>query len=544
MMSFRLENRMKEKLCLCLLLCVAALPAVAADEGHHHELSVEQLGAVSFPTSCSHDVQKPFERGVAWLHSFEYEQAGKQFEEVEAADPKCAMAYWGEAMALYHQLWTRPTAGDVKSAQGLLEHARQLAPRTERERDYVAALAVFYASGDPKQFTARVKAYSAAMDKLHQKYPSDREAAVFYALSLLALDDDTDPNLTLARQAVAILNQQLKGAPEHPGITHYIIHATDNPQLAAQGLAAARAYAKIAPASTHAVHMPSHIFARLGLWQDDIASNTAALKIADRMSMFHMAHHRIHSMEFLEYAYLQIGDDVHAKQQVDALLAMPGDAIDSEYVDYYQQRLMNFQATYAIERRQWQEALALKADPAAVPFAQGVVAWAHAVAAGHLHEAAAAKAAAEQYLVLIEAQKQSSKPYLAHAMENGRDEALAWAKHAEGDDVDAVRLLRAVADKQDKVGKGEVELPAREMLADLLLDAGRPAEALREYEISLQTDPNRFNALAGAARAAELAKQPQKAADYYAQVVKNCSGSSSERPELAKAKSVVAAPGE
>jgi hypothetical protein len=547
MMSFRLEKSMKAKLSLCIaLLLVAVLPALAADEeheGHHHELSAAQLGAVNFPTSCSRDVQKQFEQGVAWVHSFEYEQAGKLFEEVAAGDPKCAMAYWGQAFALYHQLWNRPSDGDVKSAQGLLDQARKLGARTERERDWIAALNVFYAGYDPKQFTAHAQAYSDAMGKLAKKYPSDREAQVFYALSLLSLGDDTDPSLTLERKAVAILNQQLKGAPNHPGITHYIIHATDNPQLAPEGLAAARAYAKIAPASTHAVHMPSHIFARLGLWQDDIASNTQALAVADKSMQFHMAHHRIHSMEFLEYAYLQIGDDVHAKQQVDALLAIPGDSIDPTYVDYYQQRLMNFQATYALERRQWREALAIEPDPAAAPFAQGVAAWAHAVAAGHLHDAATAKAAAQQYLALVEAQKQTTKPYMAQAMENARDEALAWAKHAEGDDVDAVRLLRAVADKQDKVGKGEVELPAREMLADLLLDANRPVEALREYEISLNTDPNRFNGLAGAARAAELAKQPEKAADFYAQLVKMCAGSTSDRPELARAKTL-ATPGE
>ena len=546
-MSFRLEIRMKAKLSLCLaLLLSVALPLFAADDdhmGHHHELSAAQLGAVNFPTSCTRDVQKEFEQGVAWVHSFEYEQAGKQFQAVAAADPKCAMAYWGQAFALYHQLWNRPSDSDVKSAQGLLEQARKLGAKSERERDWIAALNTFYAGYDPKQFTAHARAYSDAMGKLSKKYPSDREAAVFYALSLLSLQDDTDPELKLQRQAVAILNAQLKGAPEHPGITHYIIHATDNPQLAPEGLAAARAYAKIAPASTHAVHMPSHIFARLGLWQDDITSNAQALKIAEKNMMFHMAHHRIHSMEFLEYAYLQIGDDVNAKQQVNAMLAIPGDDVDPEFVDYYQHRRMNFQATYALERRQWREALAIQPDPGAAPFAQAVAAWAHAVAAGHLHDAATAKSAAAQYLTLIEAQKGTTKPYMAEAMENARDEALAWAKHADGDDVDAVRLLRAVADKQDKVGKGEVELPAREMLADLLLDAGRPADALREYEISLKTDPGRFNSLAGAAQASELAKQPEKAADYYAQLVKACAGSTSDRPELARAKTL-ATPGE
>ncbi|HTK95913.1 MAG TPA: tetratricopeptide repeat protein [Terriglobales bacterium] len=532
---------MKTK-CLFLAVCILlACCPLLADEGHHHEMTAEQVGSVSFPTSCAPAVQKDFEHGVAWLHSFEYEQAGKQFAAVAQADPKCAMAYWGEAMSLYHQLWSRPDANDVKQAAAWLAQAKQLNAKTQRERDYIAALTLFYASDDPAGYNARVAAYSDAMDKLRQADPQDREAAVFYALSLLASSDGNDPALTKERKAVGILNEQLKGAPTHPGITHYIIHATDNPQLAALGLDAARAYAKIAPASTHAVHMPSHIFARLGLWQDDIQSNLAALAVADKMTGYHMAHHRIHSMEFLEYAYLQIGDDRDAKAQVDALLAIPKSAIDPAYMEAYQDRLVTFPSTYALERKQWKDALAVQADPSAPPYVQAGASWTHAIAAGHLKDAAAAKAAVDQYLALIEATKKSRNAYLARYMDMGRDEAIAWLRHAEGNDDEAVRLLRAVADKQDKVGKGEVELPAREMLGDLLLEAGRPAEALAEYETALKTDPNRFNGLYGAARAAEEAKQTQKAAEYYAQLVKNCSGSASERPELARAKSLATA---
>ncbi|PWT88561.1 MAG: hypothetical protein C5B54_10405, partial [Acidobacteria bacterium] len=272
------------RIVLILLLIVCSSVFIYADEEHHHDLSAAQLGSVTFPTSCKPEVQKQFEIGVAWLHSFEYEQANNQFAEVAKTDPKCAMAYWGQAMSLYHQLWDRPTKETVAQAASLLKQATAIQPKTKRESDYVHALSIFYSGDDSENYKKRQEGYSDAMDQLRKDNPEDREATIFYALSLLSLSDGKDPNLTLQRKAVAILNEQLPHAPNHPGITHYIIHATDNPQLADQGLAAARAYAKIAPSSVHAVHMPSHIFARLGLWQDDIRSNLAALQIANQMT--------------------------------------------------------------------------------------------------------------------------------------------------------------------------------------------------------------------------------------------------------------------
>jgi len=514
---------------------------LVAEEQHHHEMTAQQLGSVSFSISCSADAQKLFEQGVAWLHSFEYEQAGNEFQRAAESDPQCAMAKWGQAMSLYHQLWARPSKEDVHRGAELLQQARALKPKTQREREYIDALAIFYSGDDAEQYKKRVKDYSEAMDKLRQDNPNDREAAVFYALSLLSQVDDKDPDLTMARKAIAILNEQLPGAPNHPGITHYIIHATDNPKLASMGLDAARAYARIAASSVHAVHMPSHIFARLGLWQDDIQSNLAALKVADQMTGLHMGHHRIHSMDFLEYAYLQIGDDRNAKAQIDELRQMSADSIDPQYSDYYQEAMIQSAAMYFLERKQWKDAMALVADPASPPYVQAVAYWARAIAAGHLRDAAAARSAADQLVAMIEATKKSAKPYYAESMDTNRDESIAWASHAEGNDDQAVQLLRKVADEQDQVGKGETELPAREMLADLLFDMGHYEDALHEYESSLHTDPNRFNGLYGAARTAELVKQQQKADQYYAQLLKNCSGTNSDRPELANAKAMVAA---
>lgn len=512
-----------------------------ADDGHHHDAG-EKLGAVSFPTSCAPAVQKSFERGVALLHSFEYEQAEHQFKEVSAQEPKCAMAYWGEAMSLYHQLWQRPGKEDLKRGHDLAEKGRSLQPGTTRERGYLDAAAAFY--GDAALgHTQRVDAYARAMQAVYEHNPQDREAAVFYALALLSSGPEDDPALTNAKKAVAILEKQFEQQPDHPGIAHYIIHSCDNPAMAGLALAAARKYASIAPSSPHAVHMPSHIFARLGLWQDDIQSNSAALQAADKMSAmhFHTMHHRMHSLDFMHYAYLQIGDDEKARALMEQLAGISRKDVEEEYQSYYDERTADFTARYATERRQWKEALALQPLSHALPHVQATTYWARAVAAGHLHDATAAQAALEKYDALVEETRKGPKPHLAGRLKNGREEAQAWTLYAQDKKDEALKLMRSVADRQDKVGKGETEMPAREMLADMLLDMGKPQESLKEYEIALHTDPNRFNELYGAAQAAEQARQKEKASRYYAQLITNCQDSKSDRPELAKAKTLVAA---
>ena len=424
--------------------------------------------------------QSQFERGVALLYSFEYESASNQFLEIEKKDPSCAMLYWGQAMSLYHQLWDRPTKADLQLGAELLAKARALNPPTSRELDYIQALMVFYTDTDKLDHEKRADLYAKAMSGVYQRNPQDREAAVFYALSLLASEPDRDPDLTNAKAAVAILNKLYEQEPDHPGIAHYIIHSCDNPAMASLALPAARKYASIAPASAHAVHMPSHIFARLGLWQDDINSNLAAIKIADQMSSMHMhvMHHEIHSMDFLEYAYLQIGDDASAKAEVEAITAFPDSEADPEFLDYLQIRKAMAPAMYAIERRQWKEALNLQPPASTPPYVQIVTYWTHAIAAGHLHDSASAQDAMKHFDVLLEATRKSDKPYLANSLKEDHDVAQAWADFASGNTTEAARLLHSVADTQDKIGKGETALPAREMLADMLLSMHRPQEAL------------------------------------------------------------------
>jgi hypothetical protein len=521
---------------LAFLLFVSPILLSAQEPPHHHDAG-EQLGSVSFPTSCAPAVQSEFERGVALLYSFEYEVADSQFQDVAKKDPNCAMAYWGQAMTLYHQLWDRPSKADLARGAELLAKARSLNPPTPRERDYIQALSVFYTDTDKLDHNQRADAYAKAMQGVYQRYPDDHEAAVFYALSLLASGPERDPNLTNAKAAVAILTKLYEQQPNHPGIAHYIIHSCDNPAMASLALPAAREYASIAPSSPHAVHMPSHIFARLGLWQDDINSNLAAIRVADSMAAHHhVMHHKVHSMDFLEYAYMQIGDDASAHAIIEQIAAIHPDQMDPQFQDYLLVRQAEGPAKFALERRQWKEALALQPAPGASPDVQLVTYWGRAVAAGHLHAAAAAQDALKHYDEMLEATRKGPRSYIADSLKDEHQLVQAWAAYAAGNSADALRLLRAVADNQDKIGKGETELPAREMLADMLLDMQRPQEALTEYEISLRTDPNRFNGLYGAAQAATQLQQKEKASTYYAQLLKNCEGIHSDRPELAQAK--------
>ncbi len=534
---------MRQRLLLLSALLLILQLSVPADDMDQHYDPNAKLGVVSFPVpSCSPEVQKPFERGVALLHSFWYEEAEKQFKAVAAQDPHCAMADWGEAMSLYHQLWNRPDDATVKLGWQLIQRAQAIGAKTPRERDYIEAMAAFYRTDHGKwDFEKRTTAYSHAMAKLYASYPHDHEAATFYALSLLGSEPDNDTSFANRKKAISILNTLFQEDPNDPGVAHYLIHACDNPQFAQEGLAAARRYAQIAPASPHALHMPSHIFARLGLWQEDITSNLASIAATQHNETgMHMgAENQVHAMDFLEYAYLQIGADAKARAVVEQLATIRPEDVDSSLKGYLDRMRAHFPAMYALETKDWKEAVALQ-PPEAAPYNQAITYWAQAVGAGHLHEAAAARHAVDQYNAMIEATRKSDKPFAADGMSTDRDEATAWLAFAEGRNEEAIGMLKSVADKQDAIGKGEVELPAREMLADMLLQLNRPEEALVQYEKSMKVDPNRFNALAGAAQAAMLAHETDKAASYYATLLKNCAGANSDRPELVRAKALVA----
>ncbi len=507
------------------------------EHGDHDEAAPATYGHITFPTSCAAAVRHEFELGVAEMHSFEYSAAYKQFGAVTEHDPECAIAYWGEAMTLFHQLWAPPQKDAMAEGWQLVQKAQAAKEKNAREEGFVAAAAAYYKPGDQSS-EERATAYSLAMGKLHDAYPEDEEAAIFYALSLLSAEPPSDTSLSYHKKAVVILNGLLAKDPDHPGLTHYIIHACDNPQMAQEGLAAARHYANIAPGSPHAVHMPSHIFARLGLWQESIHSNLAAIEVSKTTNSG--TEYELHPMDFLMYAYLQTGQDDKARAVEEEAVTMKNEGYGRGRENYYFYVQAHFPAMLALETRDWKSAVALQPAAGAGPGFREITFGARAEGAGHLKDVAAAKQAVHD-LEAADDEYRKAHPHDTHPpVDTDVNEAKAWLAYAQGNNDAAFGLLKPVIELQDKVGKGEVELPAREMYADMLLELNRPQEALQQYQLSLKTDPNRFNAVYGAAHSAELAQQRDLAITYYKQLLDNCKDAKTPRPELAHAKDVVA----
>jgi tetratricopeptide (TPR) repeat protein len=516
------------------------------DQNHHHheDLTATQLGTVTFPVSCAPDVQKPFERGVALLHSFWYEEAGKEFQQIATDDPHCAMVHWGVAMSLWHQLWNHPDAKVIEHGMDEVHKAKTTdGPTTPREKAYIAAIEAFYDDSKKLDHEARAKAYSDAMKKVYDSYPNDHEATAFYALSLLASEPHDDATFANRKQAAAILEKLFAIQPDHPGVAHYLIHSYDKPQLAQLGLPAARRYAQIAPAAPHALHMPSHIFARMGLWQDDINSNLASIAATRKAAAMHMGGegHQFHAMDFLFYAYMQSGRDADAKALIEEIRTMP-DKHDDMYgkgFDPHAAALAHLSALYPIEMHDWPTAAALPPAEVAGTSEYAVIYWARAIGSAHLRKPDDVRkdiAAIES----IHKKRVAEKSEFADAVEDDRKAAQAWLAFAEGKHDDAVEALRPIADKEDSLGDEPEGIPAREMIADILLEAKRPQQALAEYQTDLKLNPNRFNGIYGAARAAEAAGKQNDATEYYALLLKVCDGSNSTRPELSSARELVA----
>ena len=540
---------MKRIAYLLLFSCLFTLTAFADDDKdkshHHHEdLTAAQLGTVTFPVSCAPAVQKPFERGVALLHSFWYEEAQKEFQQVATDDPHCAMAHWGVALSLWHQLWNNPDAKVIQHGLDEVHQAKNTdGPATPREKAYIAAVAAFYGNSKKLNHDARAKAYSDAMRKVYETYPEDHEAAALYALSLLASEPHDDATFANRKQAAAILEKLFVIEPGHPGVAHYLIHSYDKPQLAQLGLPAARRYAQIAPASPHALHMPSHIFARVGLWQDDINSNVASIAATRKTAAMHMGGegHQFHAMDFLFYAYMQSGRDADAKALIEEIRAMPNkkDDMYGKGYDPHAATLSHLTALYPIEMHDWAAAAALPPTEVAGTAEYSMIFWARAIGSAHLRKPDDVR----KDIVEIERiykKRVAEKSEFAEAVEGDRKEALAWLAFAEGKYDDAIEALRPIAEKEDATGEEPDGAPAREMIADILLESNRPQQALAEYQTDLKLNPNRFNGLYGAARAAEAAGKQNDATEYYALLLKVCEGSNSTRPELSRARELVA----
>jgi len=516
-------------------------------EHHHHEdLTEMQLGAVHFPVTCAASVQKPFARGVALLHSFWYEEAEKEFMQIAKDDPNCAMAHWGVAMSIWHQLWNEPDAKVIARGLGEARVAERLAligTASPRERLYTAAIFAFYRDSDKLDHDARAKAYSDAMKKVYEAYPDDHEAATFYALSLLASEPHGDSTFANRKAAAAILEKVFATEPDHPGVAHYLIHAYDKPQLAQLGIPAARRYAQVAPAAPHALHMPSHIFARVGLWQDDINSNLASIAATRKTAAMHMGGegHQFHAMDFLFYAYLQSGREADARVLMAEIKAMP-EMHDMYGLGFDPHLAMeaHLEALYPLEMRDWAAAAAL--TPVAVPNTaeESSGYWAKAIGAAHLRQPEEVRKDVAAIAAIHQKFVDDKKKDFAEATENDLKQAQAWLAFAEGKYDDAVEALRPIADKEDAMGDEPQGIPTREMIAEMLLEAKRPQQALSEYQTDLKFNPNRFNGLAGAARAAEEAGKQSEANEYYSTLLKMCAGGNSTRPELGRARELLA----
>src|SRR5271154_7202171 len=421
---------MKRIACLLLFSSLFALSALADDQTqHHHEdLTTAQLGTVTFPVSCAPDVQKPFERGVALLHSFWYEEAEKEFVQIAADDPHCVMAHWGVAMSLWHQLWNEPDKKVIQHGLDEVHEAKTTdGPVTPREKAYLAAIAAFYGDSKKLNHEARAKAYSAAMKKVYETYPDDHEAAVFYALSLLASEPHEDATFANRKQAAAILEKLFAIEPDHPGVAHYLIHSYDKPQLAQLGLPAARRYAQIAPAAPHALHMPSHIFARLGLWQDDINSNLASIAATQKTAAMHMGGegHQFHAMDFLVYAYLQSGREADAQQLIAELKAMPAKKDDMYGMDFDPRTdaLVTLSARYVLEMHHWADAASLALVPDAETADNSITNWARAIGAARTGNVADARKDVAEIEAIHHALVKQKKSESADDVDTDRKEA-------------------------------------------------------------------------------------------------------------------------
>jgi tetratricopeptide (TPR) repeat protein len=545
--------RLSVNICLAALATVVTATAAAGASSTSTPSAVpppERLGTVSFATSCAASVRSSVNRGFALLHDFWYEESRPQFERILKADPSCAIAHWGIAMSGFHQIWDRPDDATIAAAWKELQAAQAHPAKTPREREYIAALGEFFKPGK-ESFEPRIKAYATSMKTLYAHYPGDVDAGAFYALALLAARPTNDTSLAAHHEAMAILTPLWRKYPDHPGLVHYIIHACDTPSMAQDGLTAARHYGEIAPSGPHAVHMPGHIFARLGLWQEDIDSNLASVEASRVADTRHESGwmDQFHSDDFLVYAYLQSGQEARARAMaanseaaISHYESMPDMKADNYMVGMFPFYRVKLPIFIALETRDWKTAAAFDASKGTQE-SRLLVYWARVIGNGHLRQAKQARSDLAAYDALIEELKKGDSAWEATSNEAHIDqgEVLSWVAFAEGNTAESLRQMRASADLQDKVGQGEVDIPAREMLGDLLLESGRPKEALAEYQRALELSPNRFNGLFFAGRAAEAAGNSSQARGYYAALLKSTdNGTRSGRAEIAHAKAFVA----
>jgi tetratricopeptide (TPR) repeat protein len=507
----------------------------------------KQFGLVEFETSCPGRVKKDFNLAIAMLHSFEYDEAEKIFSKVIDQEPGCAMAYWGVAMCNNHALWSPPTESELKKGANAIAIAQLITQKSKREFDYIEAMALFYKDRDKVSHHNRSVYFEKAMEKIYLEYPNDKEAAIFYALALDAAADPLDTSFYNQKKAGAILTALYPGEPNHPGIVHYIIHTYDYPELAILALPAARKYASLAPSSAHAQHMPSHIFTRLGLWDECISSNLASTSsakcYAENAGIKGHWDEELHGMDYLVYAYLQKGENNLAKDQCDYLNTMDEVYPVNFKVAY---AFAAIPARYVLENKSWKEAASLKIRPSDFPWEhfpwqKAIICFTRLLGLVHSDKIESARDELKNLNTIYDTLVEQKDSYKASEVKIQINTSEAWILFKEGKINEALKPMMVAADMEDKTEKnpvtpGEV-VPARELLGDMLMQMNKPEKALEAYEADLKKHPNRFNGLYGAGLAAEKLHYLERANFYYRQLTNMANAADSRRPELDAARS-------
>jgi hypothetical protein len=497
----------------------------------HQHSNGEELGTVHFVTSCNEMAQKEMNRAVALLHSFQFSRAIEGFNAVLGEDATCGIAYWGMALSN----WSNPFAPGMKDKvqlQAGLESAnrgRIVGAKTERERAYLMAVGKLYSAHESTLQPARLIAYRDAMGDVAAKYPADDEAQIFYALAIAATEDPADKTYAGRLKAGAILEKLLQEEPQHPGLAHYIIHTYDVPALAARGLVAARHYSQIAPDAPHALHMPSHTFTRTGFWQESIDSNIAAAEAARREGQ---TAEELHASDYEIYAYLQTGQDEAARRILDSLPEIASrfdpkavlSGAGGPSVGYF--ALAAIPARYALERRQWKQAAQLTPRETPFPYTEAMTWFARGVGAARVQRPQTARESAAVLKQIRVRLLKAGEDYWAQQVEIQELEVEAWAALAEGKKKKALQRMRSAAELEDATEKSAVTpgplAPARELLGEMLLELGQPAQALQQFEATLTKEPGRFRSLYGAAHAAQLSGSPEASQRYFGQLLNAC----------------------
>ncbi len=508
--------------------CASFTPLVYAHDAD------QKLGKVHFETSCSPDAAAAFDRGMLYQHSFWYRASQREFNNALTADPGCAIAYWGIALSLLWNPHVAPPAKNLANGAAALAKGNEAGARTQRERDYITALSAMYTDYDKVDHRTRVLNYVKAMEQLAAKYPNDDEAQIDYAISLNVGAPPADKTYANQLKGAAILDKIWLRQPDHPGIAHYLIHLYDTPALAEQGLTAARRYAKVAPDAPHAQHMPSHIFTRVGAWQDSIDSNITSARSAAESKE---PSDQLHAMDYEVYAYLQLGQDAKAKAVIDEMMAVP---VSNETFLAAAYALAASPARYAIERGDWKSASALEPRAGAMPHIAALSWFAKGLGAARSGDTERAQDAIARLVTLRDRLREKKDAYWADQADIQSQIVTAWVQLAMGQQADALKTMSNAADAEDKTEKhpvtpGQLE-PAREIYGAMLLQQGQPAEALAAFEATMHKEPNRLNATLGAADAAAASNDSDKARRYYAAAATLASDMSVDRSGVVKAR--------